>query len=1203
NLSYYYEWYLGGSPYSGGISGDYPSGAKSNVSSIPTPALAGGQQWTLSCMATNGTANGTWLNSSATYIFDKVYVSNSSISPSPNASVFDTLSGYCAGGEFNGSNVSFSYSWYVNGSLNSSGSGAQNYSTGYLANIGNISAAMLSAGQSWVLECAASDGTYNSSPVNSTPTYVINSPPYWNITNSSNISDFARIIPSPAAYVNDTLEGYCNATDPENDSLTYYYSWYLGNSTNSTGTAPGAASGIMFNVGTVPPSLLAVGQDWTFGCVASDGISNSSELNSTPTSIIARPPYFNYTNATNISDFAWIAPSPAAYPNQILQGFCDAVSPDNASISYYYAWYADNVSNSTGFTSGGASGVGLNVGNLSGPFAVGTNWTLGCIATDGIANSTEIASLPTEIISASPYWNYTNTSVLSDFARIIPSPTAYLNNTLEGYCNATNPVNSSMTYYYTWYLNGTANATGSAAGAEAGVMLNIGNVSASELSIGQLWTLGCVASDGSTNSSELNSTPTQVVSYTPYWNYTTLSQAVRVSPAPNAYASDTLLGYCTATDPENDSIIYYYTWYLNNVTNSTGVSAPSPSGIETQAGTVPSSLLAVGQDWSIGCIASDNSTNSTELVSDATRVIASPPSCPPGQVLCSDGACRDSCGGGGGGGGGGGNSNMDAFVNAQCSGTQGTIAMYNSYGAPFSPQMSLAYVNGSDTETISVVPGGVGQYTFTPSKPGPYSLVAKFGGYNTYYKTINIVDCAVPVCKNISEQCNYDYDCCDGVCASNSTCQMPSSNAQNGTINISVTSTCPGFATTISIAPSDSAVSIASASSPDIQLPHDSVTGGALFYPPVSGEYIVNASKPNYSDSSFRFSVSDCGQINCSVPEGLIGNLSFVSSRNGMSLYSYGSNGTMSYYTVSGSLEDLISTMSATCSQCSAIGASCVTDTDCCTGMCYAGQCAKPAGQNTITAKAVLNCEIGSNSLVQVSPPDSAIQIFYKSGSSTLPVAANKSKSGYVFQPIGDGKYYMTIARPGYADALLQFDYQSCPLSNITACRAVNQPCKNDSACCSSYCNLAIGLCDDKVNKCTENGYACAISDQCCFGTCASGKCLGCNTQSNLCRTTADCCSGFCSGNICVLPPGQSSIVATLTTPSAQVELWPVVVAMAAVAGYVSYASIGKLGTTAVFSAPILLAFFVAPVLGVAIALFEAVGLWLKLGNKGGGKK
>ncbi|GIU70265.1 MAG: hypothetical protein KatS3mg002_1501 [Candidatus Woesearchaeota archaeon] len=98
------------------------------------------------------------------------------------------------------------------------------------------------------------------------------------------------IIPSPDAFVNDTLRGYCNASDPDDVSLYYHYSWFLNNVLNSSGTVGPFSQSLSVNVANVSSSLLSIGQNWTLQCVADDLSSNSSGLNSSITSIIPRIP-------------------------------------------------------------------------------------------------------------------------------------------------------------------------------------------------------------------------------------------------------------------------------------------------------------------------------------------------------------------------------------------------------------------------------------------------------------------------------------------------------------------------------------------------------------------------------------------------------------------------------------------------------------------------------------------------------------------------------------------------------------------------------------------------------------------------------------------------------------------------------------------------------------------------------------------------
>ncbi|MBU1030411.1 MAG: right-handed parallel beta-helix repeat-containing protein [Nanoarchaeota archaeon] len=102
-------------------------------------------------------------------------------------------------------------------------------------------------------------------------------------TNYAPVMNSSRISPT-TAYINDTLVGYCNATDADGDDVSYYYKWYKDNTLNSSGWANNSGDnytqGVEVNVANVSDSLTSAGENWTLSCLANDGIFNSSWLNS-----------------------------------------------------------------------------------------------------------------------------------------------------------------------------------------------------------------------------------------------------------------------------------------------------------------------------------------------------------------------------------------------------------------------------------------------------------------------------------------------------------------------------------------------------------------------------------------------------------------------------------------------------------------------------------------------------------------------------------------------------------------------------------------------------------------------------------------------------------------------------------------------------------------------------------------------------------
>ena len=247
-----------------------------------------------------------------------------------------------------------------------------------------------------------------------------------------------------------------------------------------------------------------------------------------------------------------------AYYNTTLIGFCNA---SGSNLNYSYIWYKNGVNVSSGFS------VNNNVANFTG-FVHFDNITLSCNVTDTTTNLSSI---------------YTNSSTLtiSNYIPIVTNSTilpvtAYANDTLYGYCNATDASNDTISYNYTWYLNDVVNISG---------QTNITN-----LTKGQNWVLQCTAND-SYNTSSLNS------------SIRTISNSIPIMVSANitpliAYSNTTLGGVCVGTDIDvGDTLQYYWNWYNNTVIQNSGLGSTIIN--ET-------SYHPVDSVWSLSCIAIDD---------------------------------------------------------------------------------------------------------------------------------------------------------------------------------------------------------------------------------------------------------------------------------------------------------------------------------------------------------------------------------------------------------------------------------------------------------------------------------------------------------------------------------------------------------------------------------------------------------------------
>ncbi|MFH1641356.1 MAG: LamG-like jellyroll fold domain-containing protein, partial [Nanoarchaeota archaeon] len=127
-------------------------------------------------------------------------------------------------------------------------------------------------------------------------------------------------------------------------------------------------------------------------------------------------------------------------------------------------------------------------------------------------------------------------------------------NVLAGYCNATDEDLDNLIYYYRWYRNGTLNISGKTATSYTqGTEINVHNISSINLTVGDNWTLDCLASDGDYNSSWLNSSSVLII---PAELQVTLN--VPTDQNHSVYLTDTIIFNCSAIDSNTLTNISLY---------------------------------------------------------------------------------------------------------------------------------------------------------------------------------------------------------------------------------------------------------------------------------------------------------------------------------------------------------------------------------------------------------------------------------------------------------------------------------------------------------------------------------------------------------------------------------------------------------------------------------------------------------------------
>lgn len=182
-------------------------------------------------------------------------------------------------------------------------------------------------------------------------------------------------------------------------------------------------------------------------------------------------------------------------------------------------------------------------------------------------------------------------------------------------------INQTSIYGGSIYSVAVTNASAPDEYSYLGTVINVTNGSASTLSWevldGLYYEWYATITDG-TNSSLTNTTSFLVASNTaPIVNLSNIT-----STESGFYDTSTLLGWCNATDIENDNITYYYSWYENDIFNISGVTNISYlESVLVNVANISSTSLFIGRNWTLECMANDGTLNSTAVNSSTITII------------------------------------------------------------------------------------------------------------------------------------------------------------------------------------------------------------------------------------------------------------------------------------------------------------------------------------------------------------------------------------------------------------------------------------------------------------------------------------------------------------------------------------------------------------------------------------------------------
>lgn len=496
--------------------------------------------------------------------------------------------------------------------------------------------------------------------------------------NNAPYLNYVTILPSSPDTTNNLL-GYCNASDIDNNGISYYYNWYLNGVLNNSGIAAVSwwddnEDAISYS-GSMIYYARAADEDWETSAYVSASSPGTIYINYTlPVGVDEANITYKYDSSScvldnNISCYYgtdliliedWNGVESTS--SNVIPSSCLNDPSGKLRLNVYLAcgvsktqshFYEEKV---LWIDNSFSSGIEVNVNNLSNTLTnKNDNWTLECIANDNVVNST---TMNTSVIigNAIPYMQV---------SRISPTPTTYTNQDLLGYCNASDYDSSDqLTYYYNWYKNGIINNSGKTstyyyveddtedAFAYAGPVFdpeksvdeNFNNYASTVSAIeeqGELWINYTIPSDVENASleykifSECSINPCGGTIYC--YNNSGLDWIVIAGWGAN---DNTRTNVSISTACLNGEILQLYipfyqyitdfsleenrfyeekVWW--NIENKTWYQR----GVEVNVNNLSNTLTTKNDNWTLQCISNDNTTNSSSLNSSGTVILNSAP--------------------------------------------------------------------------------------------------------------------------------------------------------------------------------------------------------------------------------------------------------------------------------------------------------------------------------------------------------------------------------------------------------------------------------------------------------------------------------------------------------------------------------------------------------------------------------------------------
>ncbi|MGI5819484.1 MAG: hypothetical protein ACOX9R_15450 [Armatimonadota bacterium] len=355
---------------------------------VPADRTVKGQIWRVVVTPDDGTNAGPSGEASVTVRNSAPSAPSISLSPtSPRTS--DTLVTGAAGStDPDGDDVTYEYTWYRDGAVQTSLKGA------------TVSSERTAKGQTWRVVVIATDGSADSTGADASVTII----------NSAPTQPTVSITPDAPSTGDDLTAGVEGSTDADGDTISFDYAWYR------NGTLQEGLSGP-----TVSADLTDGGDSWRVVVTPTDGEATGDPGEATAT----------VDNSAPTRPTVSLSPQSPATDQDIVATAEGSVDPDGDAVTYRYSWQRNGVVQS------GITGPTVSADLTSRD----DTWQVTVTTTDGQSTSPG-ATASVTVVNTPP------TRPAVTIVPEIPLPTDQL---VAQAADSTDLDGDAVTYRYAWY--------------------------------------------------------------------------------------------------------------------------------------------------------------------------------------------------------------------------------------------------------------------------------------------------------------------------------------------------------------------------------------------------------------------------------------------------------------------------------------------------------------------------------------------------------------------------------------------------------------------------------------------------------------------------------------------------------------------------------------------------------------------------------